>query len=157
MGDFRAKGKGRNPYHHCFCALSYQSASTFRYLRQVGKNLDHEPPSFLAAFFFFFLVRCRYLPCKALVIPMLPYLTELRLAWLPSFLFSLWNICCSSSRDALCCLCSLSQVSCTSSWASAMSVLHCLSIGVFLIELLPPFPDGLSVNYSFSLSLSHFP
>lgn len=83
---------------------------------------------------------------QALVIPMLPYLTELcstRLA--PSFLFlcgifavGLPGMPYVVSVRYLC----RDMVSCTSSWASAMSVLHCLSIGVFLIELLPRFQMG---------------
>jgi len=67
-------------------------------------------------FFFFPLDPCHFSSLHAWVIPSTLYLTELFLTRLaPWFLFFLWNICCSSSRDVLCCFCPLcfDMVSCT--------------------------------------------
>ena len=95
--------------------------------RRVGKNSTTNPrpfvlPSFSFLFFFLFFFPFFWagpMPLSSLqawIIPFTLYLTELystRLA--PWFLFFLWNICCSSSRDILCCFCPLcfDMVSCT--------------------------------------------
>jgi hypothetical protein len=141
MGDFRVKRQRQesvSPLAPVRCRISL--LPPFDTFGGSERILTTNPSPFLLLFFSFFLVRCRYLPCKALVIPMLPYLTELRLAWLHHFFFlcgifavrlpGMPSVVSALWRD---------MVSCTSSWASAMSVLHCLSIGVFLIELLPRF------------------
>lgn len=108
--------RGRNPYHHCLCALSYQPAFTLRSSRRVGKNSTTNPsPFILLRFLFFFFDPCHSLPCKLGQYPSRCTLqTFARLAWLHRFFF-LWNICCSSSRDVLCCSCPLcfDLVSCT--------------------------------------------
>lgn len=59
-----------------------------------------------------------------------------------SISFSLWNICCSSSRDDLCCFCPLS----VSTWSRALGHQPCQSCNIcpiFLIELLSRFKIGL--------------
>lgn len=115
--------KGRIPYHHCFCALSYQPASTFLIPPASRKELTTNPSPFSLLFLSFFVKPMPLSSLQALVIPMLPYLTELcstRLA--PSFLFlcgifavPLPGMPSVVSVHYLC----RDMVSCTSSWASS--------------------------------------
>ena len=124
------------------------------------KELTTNPSPFSLLFLSFFVRPMPLSSLQALVIPMLPYLTELCSTSLaPSFLFlcgifavPLPGMPSVVSVHYLC----RDMVPCTSSWASAMSVLHCLFHWDLFNRIVTPFPDGLSVNYSsFSPSISH--
>lgn len=112
--------RGRIPYHHCLCALSYQPAFILQSSRRIGKNSTTNPsPVVLPSFSFFLFWGAGSMSLSSLqawVIPFspLPYRTLLDS---PGSIvsFFLWNICCSPSRDVLCCFCPLcfDLVSCT--------------------------------------------
>lgn len=57
--------RGRNPYHRCLCALSYQPAFTLQSPRRVGKNSTTNPSRFvLLRFLFFFLTHAILFPAS---------------------------------------------------------------------------------------------